>query len=398
MKKLIALSLMIVMLSVGIIAISPQEIASQISKIIGGAVAQIASCQSQLLKTGQTTTYFIWDDGDQEIGITKAYTILTVGQYSGTVNVDSPHYAAATIAFAATTPGTITDAAGLLATVLTGDTIRIYNSTLNNGVYTVSAGGVAGIIRTTEATVAELAGAYITILKRASHSNNTVRDDNTCLQWARYVQTGRVGPTSDGRLNWYNAATCFILHPAAADLAMVTGNILRITGVDESSRYFAGMVLDCGGFANAVNNLPGLVVISVGFAGGNTDIVVNPGNQTLIAEVAGGVRTISIVCQNIYAYVAAANAALLGGYGDWRVVNLSGSISLLNLENASPAIDTVVFPSFPGANIPFWTSNTIKINSDYSVQFFFSSHINWPIAQTSQLKTASALILLVRGG
>lgn len=40
-----------------------------------------------LLKTGQTTSYVTADDGDLELGIAKAYTILTAGQYSGTTNI-----------------------------------------------------------------------------------------------------------------------------------------------------------------------------------------------------------------------------------------------------------------------------------------------------------------------
>ena len=347
-----------------------------------------------LLKTGQTTAYFIGDDGDKQKGITKAYVVNSAGSQSGNATVDSPHYAAATIAFAATTPGTITDSANLLATVLTGDTIRIRGSALNDNAgveYNVSTGGVAGTIRTTEATVAELAGAYITICKRATHSNNTVKDLNTGLEWARYVQTGKIGPASDGMLNWYNTATCFTLHPANADVGMVAGNILRIVGLDEASRFFPGAVLVCSGFANAVNKLPGLIVKSVSFTGGNTDIVVDPGNQVLIAEATGNFG-ISIVCQNIYAYCAAANAALLGGYGDWRIPNRTELGGLLGGEVPNAVPDAAAFPGWPTYPAT-WSSTTRPDTVSAAIAARFDtgsmSYID---------KTIAYFVALVRGG
>jgi len=347
-----------------------------------------------LLKTGQITAYLIGDDGDKQKGITKAYVVNSAGSQSGNATVDSPHYAAATIAFAATTPGTITDSANLLATVLTGDKIRIRGSALNDNAgveYNVSTGGVAGTIRTTEATVAGLAGAYITILKRATHSNNTVKDLNTGLEWARYVQTGKIGPASDGKLNWYDATRCYTLHPANADVGMVAGNILRIVGLDEASRFFAGAVLVCSGFANAVNNLPGLVVKSVSFTGGNTDIVVDPGNQVLIAEATGNFG-ISIVCRSIYSYCAAANVALLGGYGDWRVANRFELESLINIELISAQPDIIAFPS--GWTASFWTSSTVKEDTTYA----WSMSVGWGGDTQSRIKTNNYCIALVRGG
>jgi len=68
-----------------------------------------------------------------------------------------------TIAFAATTPGTITDSNNQLAVFTTGDIIIVSGSVSNDGVYNVSTGGVAGTIRTTEATLFEAAGATVTI-------------------------------------------------------------------------------------------------------------------------------------------------------------------------------------------------------------------------------------------
>ena len=40
-----------------------------------------------LLKTGQTTKYHDDDDGDLELGVAPSYSVLTTGQYSGTINI-----------------------------------------------------------------------------------------------------------------------------------------------------------------------------------------------------------------------------------------------------------------------------------------------------------------------
>lgn len=356
-----------------------------------GSMKQAPLFGGHLLNTGQISCYLIGDNGDKQNGLDKRYEVLSTLGQSGTVSVDLPHYAAATLAFVLGTKK-ITDSANGLATVLTGDTIRIIGSDGNDGIYTVAIGGVAGEIMTTEALVDEAAGAYITILKRASHSNNVVIDNNTGLMWARYVQVGKIGPASDGKLNWYNAATCFTLHPADANVAMVTGNILRIVGSDESSRYFAGALLVCSGFANAINNLPGLRVVSVSFTGGNTDIVIDPGNQTLIAEAAGGSRAIKIICQNIFAYAAAINVALLGGYSDWRIPNISELQTLLNQEGVNASPDPTAFPGWPTTD-EHWSSTTRPISTTLAIYASFydgSSPVN--------LKTTTFFVALVRGG
>jgi len=103
-----------------------------------------------LLKTGQTTQYSSEsDDGLTQAGLAKRYTIHTLSQYSGTSNIDLIHLTAATIAFAATTPGTITDSGNDLAMFKTGDVLIVTGSTSNDGTYNISTGNVAGTIRTT---------------------------------------------------------------------------------------------------------------------------------------------------------------------------------------------------------------------------------------------------------
>jgi len=70
---------------------------------------------------------------------------------------------ASNIAFAATTPGTITHAGNDLAKFVTGDKIIITGSANNDGTYDVSTGGVAGTLRTTQETFLEAVGASVTI-------------------------------------------------------------------------------------------------------------------------------------------------------------------------------------------------------------------------------------------
>jgi hypothetical protein len=185
--------------------------------------------------------------------------------------------------------------------------------------------------------------------------------------WKRYTTgtTGsveRVGPTSTGALNFYDTATCFELHPAAADLQMMTTGVKIIGGAGEIARYFVGAILDFTGFANAVNNLPGYRVTSVAVNGADLDILLWDGNNTLIAEAAGGARSILLVCRSCFSYCGAANAASFGGYTDWRVPNAIELLSLADFEAASAYPNATAFPNFPSnfvssTTVPNTTAN-----------------------------------------
>ena len=128
---------------------------------------------SGLLQTGQQTIYATGDNGAGQYGLPKSYSVLSTGQYAGTTTIDTPHYAAGTLSFTAATK-TIADSANGLATILTGDTIRIVGSLHNNGVYTVATGGVAGSVIVNESLVDESAGAVIVVFKRTTPSNKYV--------------------------------------------------------------------------------------------------------------------------------------------------------------------------------------------------------------------------------
>lgn len=348
-----------------------------------------------LLKTRQTSCYHVGDDGDYEPGIAPSYTVLSVGQYAGTTNIDSPHYATNGISF--TAPSTISDAGAGLVTVLTGDTIRVYGSALNDGIYTVAAGGVAGAFTVNEITIQnELAGAYITLAKRASPSNNAVLDNITGLMWKRYTTGGpveKVGAASVGALNWYDATTCFTLHPAAGDLQMMATGIKIIGGAGEISRYFVGQTLVCSGFANPVNNLPGYRVTGVVVNGADLDITLWRGNNILIAEAAAGARDIKLVCRSVFSYCAAANAASFAGYTDWRIPTDTALFSLRDMEQPSAAPDAVAFPSWPTAAGDVVSSTSMP----QSVTRYMTVQYDYGIAEY-YLKAVALYCALVRGG
>jgi hypothetical protein len=350
---------------------------------------------AKLLKTGQTTVYHAGDDGSYQKGIAKSYTVLTAAPYAGTTNVDSPGYAAPTLSFTAATK-TIADTAALLATFKTGDTIRVRGSVGNDGVYTVATGNVAGAIVTTEALADELAGAYITICKRVTPSNNCVLDNNTGLMWRRYTTGGpaeKVGPASDGKLVWYDATKAYVLHPAGADLQMIASPAtLRIVGgAGEVARYFVGACLGLSGFANAVNNRSGKVITSVAVNGADLDIGLQTFGATLIDEAAAGARAIALICQSIFSYCAAMNVAALAGYSDWRVPERPAFMSIMGAEAPNALPNATAYPSWPadsawsGTTRPDSTTRVGK--AQYAAGYF-----------DQDLKTAVQFAGYVRGG
>lgn len=364
--------------------------------IAGIGITSRAGYGGRLLKTRQVTTYFCGDDGDFEAGLPASYSVMTTGQFSGTTAIDTPHYAAAGISFVA--PSTINDAGAGLVTFLATDTIRVRGSALNDGVYTIAVGGVAGSIVANEITIVnEGAGAYVTLCKRSTPSNNVVIDNITGLMWRRNT-TGtvgaleRVGPTSTGILNWYDTATCFTLHPAAADLQMMTTGIKIVGGAAEVARYFIGMVIDPSGFANAVNNLPGYRITAVTVNGADLDLILWTGRNTLIAEAAAGVRDIRVVCRSIYAYAAAANAVAQAGYSDWRIPTDVALMSLRNMEPPDGLPDAVTFPNWPTGSDYVYSSGVEPGGVTLAMR------VTFPLGMLDYaIKTAFLCCALVRG-
>jgi len=252
---------------------------------MSGAQAGVFSRRrGRLLKTGQLTQYSSkLDDGYYEKGLAKAYTILSTGQYSGTVNINLAHYAGAAgaIAFVAATKK-ITDTGNGLAIFQTGDILPIAGTSSNPGPFTVATGGVAAEIVTVEALVDETPAGIVTISKREAHSNNCVLDQNTGLMYSRYA-AGNMGAASNGKLPWYDATKLY----------------------------------------------------------------------------------------DIFTYCAAANAASLGGYTDWRVPNDLELKNLCNMETPSATPNAAAFPSWP-TNDWIWSATTQPHNTSYAMLVNFS--------------------------
>jgi hypothetical protein len=359
----------------------------------GGGTVQVV----KNINIGQVTKFAVGDSGDSAKGIPTAYNILTTGQYSGTVNLDVAHYAAATISFDAASKE-VRDSANGLATVLTGDKIVIWGSASNNAVLTVATGGVAAKAIVTEAIADEAAGAYITILKRASHSNNAVLDLNTNLMWSRYTSKAeKLGIASGGKLTWNDAATSCTLHAAGADMAMsaTTKTLKIIGGAAEVGRYKPGTHIVFSGFANAGNNLAGgYRVETVAINGADLDITLWTGFSTtnpLTTEAAGGSRSIKLVTNNIFSYAAAANAAALGGYTDWRVPDDKNLVDIRKMEPPNALPNSTAFPSWPSDDY-IWTATTQPSNTSYAVVVdFYTGYL------VNRAKTAVYYAALLRG-
>jgi len=352
-----------------------------------------AGIGGRLLKTRQTTAYFCGDDGDLEVGLPASYSVMTAGQFNGTTAIDVPHYANNGISFVA--PNQINDAGAGLVTFLATDTIRVRGSVANDGVYVVGVGGVAGQILTVENTIVNGGAArYITLCKRSAPSNNVVIDNVTGLMWRRSLTSGeRIGIASNGSLNWYDTLTCFTLHPAAADLQMMTTGIKIVGGAAELPRYFAGMIIDPTGFATPVNNLPGYRVTSVAVNGADLDILLWTGRNTLVAEAAAGARDIREVCQSVYAYCGAMNAIGYAGFSNWRVPNSNEFVSLMDQEVPSGLPDAVAFPVWNGVYVQ--SSTTTPTDVDRTLQPYFSGGQMYDNPKTSV--GAAIVCAFVRG-
>lgn len=96
--------------------------------------------------------------------------------------------------------------------------------------------------------------------------------------------------------------------------------------------------------------------------------------------------------EGIFPYAAAANAAKLAGYSDWRVPNLLELQSLYHMQTDTVVPDPTAFPTFP-VDDSFWSSTTRKAVPTQAL---------WQEYNTGQAsisaKTTNFHLILVRGG
>lgn len=94
--------------------------------------------------------------------------------------------------------------------------------------------------------------------------------------------------------------------------------------------------------------------------------------------------------EGIFPYVAAANAAGLAGYSDWRTPNRNEFVGIMGAEtNGTP--NSTAFPSWP-ANV-FWSSTTQPNNTVMALQPSFLQGAE----NGGLVKTGTAYCALVRG-
>lgn len=94
--------------------------------------------------------------------------------------------------------------------------------------------------------------------------------------------------------------------------------------------------------------------------------------------------------EGIYPYVAAANAAALAGYSDWRIPNDLELQSLRDMEAGTANPDSTAFPT--GWNVIVWSSTTQPNNTVNAMAANFGSGTNGTTA-----KTTASFCALVRG-
>ncbi len=95
--------------------------------------------------------------------------------------------------------------------------------------------------------------------------------------------------------------------------------------------------------------------------------------------------------QGIYAYVAAVNAAKLGGYSDWRIPDDAELASVRDMEAPTGVPDSTALPGWPTTE-SFWASTTIPSTTTSAVILGF---INGNLGSGG--KTTVRFVPLVRG-
>ena len=95
--------------------------------------------------------------------------------------------------------------------------------------------------------------------------------------------------------------------------------------------------------------------------------------------------------EGIFPYVAAAKAAGLGGYTDWRIPNDIELLNLRDMEVTTAAPDAVAFPSWPITDA-FWTSTSRPSTTAQAMNINFTTGID-----AAAVKTTAYYCALVRG-
>lgn len=101
-----------------------------------------------------------------------------------------------------------------------------------------------------------------------------------------------------------------------------------------------------------------------------------------------------VTLEGIFAYCAAANAAALSGYSDWRIPNIFEIISLSDWEAPTGVPDATAFPAFTSAATWFWVSTTLPSGTTNGVLFKFT---DLGLSNAAKTTGTSYYCMLVRG-
>lgn len=209
-------------------------------------------------------------------------------------------------------------------------------------------------------------------------SNECVRDNRTGLMWARYVPDADIGPATDGKLFWDQ----WTLAAESCTFATAGDTITAAAGTPfDIGALCVGRKITITGTAN--NN--GIVTVT----GITTSEITVAENLTDEGPVN---TTFATLDDLIWDFLSQANANSLGGYTDWRISNMFELLSIVNIKNASPAINTTIFPST--ASALHWASST------YVNNVLFAWYVTFTTGDSSAKikKKEKHYCRLVRGG
>ena len=229
-------------------------------------------------------------------------------------------------------------------------------------------------------TTGQYSGISNIVINGKTHalSNNCVRDLHTGKMWARYVPTGDIGPTADGKLFWEQWK---LSNKTDISFTNATSIINSVAGDFNTGALCVGRKFTVSG--------------SVGNDGTYTVTAITANNITvaeaLADEAAGASISLATVDDLIWDALDQANANSLGGYTDWRIPNYFELPSIVNLGNCSPPIDTTVFPSVPSNY--HWTASSDPCGSSIA----FTVDFNYGRVYRSNKQTGKYYVRFVRG-
>lgn len=189
-------------------------------------------------------------------------------------------------------------------------------------------------------------------------SNNCVQDNRTGLMWVRYVPRADIGPEANGKLFWEQWT---LENKTDISFDNASGEIRSGASEFSADALCAGRKFTVVG----TDSNDGTYTVSSIATGAITTV------EGVADEAAGDTVTIATVDDLIWDALAQANANSLGGYDDWRIPNYLELLTIVDLGENNPTINTTVFPSTPSSS--HWTASTRPDDTVHAFTVYFSS-------------------------